>query len=201
MSPSRPIAKQEGCIRQNVALMKCEAMGVGGGGGVNIGSVEIAGCPKENGGENCGRNENVQNAKYSKGSQERSVEVGGGGGVNIPVMEYVEGDKGCPKVKNVGATRVCSNFDILSNMNVCSVTLARTVRDGAMGMLETRPPRSRSRQRAASSSTTNSPLRGTLKTSTMTSTSRSRSYQQWGGGHHHQLREGIRQEQLQTIWE
>ena len=64
--------------------------------------------------------------------------------MNNPVMEYVEeGDKGCPKVNNVGAKRVCPNFDILSNMNVCSVTLARTVRDGAMGMLETRPPRSR----------------------------------------------------------
>ena len=105
--------------------------------------------------------------------------------MNNPVMEYVEeGDKGCPKVNNVGAKRVCHNFDIVSNMNVCTVTLVRTVRDGAMGMFETgsspSSPRSRSRQRArsssrqgaGSSSSTSSPLRGTLKTITMTSTSR-----------------------------
>ena len=90
---------------------------------------------------------------------------------------------------------MCPNFDILSNMNVCSVTLARTVRYGAMGMLETRSssslPRSRSRQGAGSSSrqgagsssrTTSSPLKGTLKTSTMTCTSRSRMLSTLGRG-------------------
>ena len=74
------------------------------GGGVNIGNVEIAGFPKEYRGENCVRNENVQNESVESVGQERNVGVGGGGGVTIPVMEYVEkGDKGCPKVNNVGA--------------------------------------------------------------------------------------------------
>ena len=82
---------------------------------------------------------------------------------------------------------MCPNFDILSNMNVFSVTLARTVRYGAMGMLATRSssslPRSRSRQGAGSSTrTTSSPLRGTLKTSTMTCTSRSRMLSTLGRG-------------------
>ena len=96
-------------------------------GGVNIGSVEEEGCPKENQGENCCRN--VQNVKYNTGCQERNVEVVGGGEVNIQMMNDVDVDKGCSKLTNVGATRACSDIDIVTNMTICNTTLARTVRD------------------------------------------------------------------------
>ena len=84
-------------------------------GGVNIGNVEIAGFPKEYRGENCVRNENVQNESVESVGQERNVGVGGGGGVTIPVMEYVEkGDKGCRASFNLslpaGSDRKLSNI-------------------------------------------------------------------------------------------
>ena len=47
-------------------------------------------------------------------------------------------------MNNVGATRACSDNVIVTNMNICSTTLARTVRDSVESM--TKPEHAESRE-------------------------------------------------------
>ena len=171
--------------------MRIGEVRIGGGDEVNIGkNVEEEGCPKINPNEYCCENVRLKNLTANKkahGRNEDDVVIVGGGEVNIAkgclkinnmeasslrigggsevnsAMNDGDEDTECAKVNNVGATRACSDIDIVTNMTICSITLARTVRDSVKSRTE--PGLSRSR-----SSTMCSPLRGTRRPSTRTST-------------------------------
>ena len=150
-----------------------------GGSGVNI----VEGYPKMN-----NKLEDLKRQKYENKTTNvgaSSVRIGGESDV-ISAMDVGDGyeddtifeeDTRCAKVNNVGATRACSDNVIVTNMNICSTTLARTVRDSVQSMTEPGLSRSRSKlqgQRAGeqSSSARCSPLRGTRRPSTSTRTTR-----------------------------
>ena len=73
-----------------------------------------------------------------------TVRIGGGSEVNSAMNDGDE-DTECAKVNNVGATRACSENDIVTNTTISSTILARTVRDSVQSMIEPELSRSRSK--------------------------------------------------------